>query len=262
MTTPLFPAHPNWILDADGSPRNPNADPMCTTCKGFGVVDNGGNYGGTYLGDCPTCVLPSLKAQPSMNTPARRGAISIGLVITLSVIGLLVLGAIIVFGMYVSASNSETSLRNQFVAQQRNLHNQLDLVTKKITQTAQVSAAEVQALKDIIVGNAQARAGQGGGSLATAVTEAVPNVSIDTLKNLQNIIAGARDTYATQQALLLDIKRAHDDVRTRIPSGWFVGSRPELEAIIVTSSKVEEAFRTGVDDDTQVFPTQKPVEAK
>ncbi len=188
-----------------------------------------------------------------MNSPLRRGALSLGLISTLVITALIGLGALIVFAMYVSASNREVTLRNQFNAQQKNLHNQLDLVTKKITQTAQVSTAEVKALKDIIVGNSQARAGQGGGSLATMVTEAVPHVSIDTLKNLQNIIAGARDTYATQQALLLDIKRAHDDVRTRIPSGWFVGSRPELEAVIVTSTKVEEAFKSGVDDDTQVF---------
>ncbi len=188
-----------------------------------------------------------------MNSPSRLGALSFGAIVALTITGLLVLGAFILFSLYVNASNQENALRNQFNAQQKNLHNQLDLVTKKITQTAQVSQAEVKALKDIIVGNAQARAGQGGGSLATMVTEAVPNVSVDTMKNLQNIIAGARDSYATQQALLLDIKRAHDNVRTQIPSSWFVGSRGELEATIVTSTKVEEAFRTGVDDDTQVF---------
>lgn len=184
-----------------------------------------------------------------MSNYHRHAAVNIPLIATAAVIALM---GIIVLVLYVSASNRENALRNQFNAQQRNLHNQLDLMSKKISQTAQVSQAEVAALKDIIVGNAQAR-GKNGGSLATLVHEAVPNVDIKTLQNLQNLIAGARDSYATQQTALLDIKREHDNVRTMMPSSLFVGGRPELMAVIVTSTAVEQAFDTCKDDNTSVF---------
>jgi hypothetical protein len=171
----------------------------------------------------------------------------------------LVLLVIIVLGMYVSYNNKEVALRNQATAVQRDLHSQLDLVTKKISQTAQVTKLQMDSIKEIIIGNSQAR-GKSNGSLATLVHEAVPDIAPTTpaFTNLQNIIAGARDSYASKQTLLLDIKREHDNIIDKIPSGWFVGGRPKLEVQIVTSSRVEEAFRTGVDDDDSVFKSDKP----
>lgn len=167
--------------------------------------------------------------------------------------------AIILLTMYVSYNNKEVALRNQAVAVQRDLHNYLDLTTKKISQTAQVTKLQMDSIKEIIIGNSQAR-GKSNGSLATLVHEAVPDIAPTTpaFTNLQNIIAGARDTYASKQTLLLGVKEAHDNLIDKIPSGWFVGGRPKLEVQIVTSSRVEEAFRTGVDDDDAVFKSDKP----
>jgi hypothetical protein len=171
----------------------------------------------------------------------------------------LVLIGVIVLGMYVSYNNKEVALRNQAIAVQKDLHNQLDLTTKKISQTAQVTKLQMDSIKDIIIGNSQAR-GKSNGSLATLVHEAVPDIAPTTpaFTNLQNIIAGARDSYATKQTLLLDVKREHDNLLDKVPSGWFVGGRPRIEVQIVTSSRVEESFRSGVDDDDSVFKSDKP----
>jgi hypothetical protein len=46
-----------WILDWDGYWKNPNANPNCQTCHGYGVVDTGCNYG-CILDNCPTCCGP------------------------------------------------------------------------------------------------------------------------------------------------------------------------------------------------------------
>jgi len=176
--------------------------------------------------------------------------ISIAAIVSILGIGL------IIFCMYISASNHEVMLRNQFNAVQKDLHNQLDLTNKKISQTAQVTQAQMESLKDIIVGNAQARAQQGKGSLAAMVTEAVPNVDTSTYKTLMNLVAGARDTYAAAQTRLLDIKREHDNARLLFPGSFFLSGRPELEVHIVTSSRTEDAFISGKDDDTSVFPAK------
>lgn len=165
---------------------------------------------------------------------------------------------ITLFVMYSSYSNQEVELRNQITAVQRDLHNELDATTKKISQTAQVTAAQMSTFKDIIVGNSRERGGSKG-SLATMVHESAPDLAPTTASftNLQNIISGARDHYAQQQKLLLGLKEEHDNVRLKIPSSFFVGGRPEIIVVIVTSSRAEESFRTGVDDDDSVFKGPK-----
>ena len=37
------------------------------------------------------------------------------------------------------------------------------------------------------------------------------------------------------------------------PGSMFVGNRPEIEIAIVTSTKTEETFKTGKEDDVEVF---------
>ncbi len=166
-------------------------------------------------------------------------------IVSLALSGLLA----VVFGVgYITCSNYEIRLRNAINAKQRDNQSELDNVQKKIAQTVQVTDLQMTALKDIIVGNAEARKG-GSGSLATMVTEAVPNVDVSVYKQLQNIIAGSRDAFTMRQKELLDLKREHDNARTVAPSSWFVGGRPEIEVTIVTSGRVKENFRTGEDND-------------
>ena len=49
------------------------------------------------------------------------------------------------------------------------------------------------------------------------------------------------------------MKREHDNQSTTFPGSFIVGGRPEIEVTIVTSTRAEENFRTGKDDDTTVF---------
>lgn len=156
--------------------------------------------------------------------------------------------ALIIGLMYVSYSNQEHRLRNQITAKQRDNQSELDNVQKKIAQTVQVSDIQMQALKDIIIGNAEARSTDGG-SLATFVTEAVPNLDTTTFNNLQNIIVGSRDAFTMRQKELLDLKREHDNLIDVLPSSIFVGGRGKIDVVIVTSGRVKENFRTGEDND-------------
>lgn len=159
-----------------------------------------------------------------------------------------VVAVIICALMFVSYSNQERRMRNQITAKQRDNESELDNVQKKIKQTVQVTDIQVAALKDIIVGNAQARKG-GSGSLATFVTEAVPNLDTTTFNNLQNIIAGSRDSFTMRQKELLDIKRAHDNLIDTWPSSMIVGSRGKIDVVVVTSSRAKENFDSGQDND-------------
>jgi hypothetical protein len=164
-------------------------------------------------------------------------------------------------GVYVvSTLNHENGLRTAIVAKQKDNQSELDNCVKKIGQSAQVTDAQKNALIDIFKGYAQARsAGKEGGSLANWIHEAVPNVDTSTFNNLQNLIAASRDRWTMQQKELLDLNREHDNVITMIPSGLVCSlfGRKKIDVTIVTSTRTEKAFATGLDDDTAVFPEKK-----
>lgn len=167
--------------------------------------------------------------------------------------GFFIIGGIALWG--VSISNSEVHLRNLITAKQRDNQSELDNMQKKITQSSQIAPAQMQALKDVIVGYASARTGEGAkGGFINAVHEAIPNVDQKTYLNLQNIITGSRDAFTQRQREILDLKRAHDDVRTTFPGNLICGARPEIQVQIVTSTRATESFVSGKDDDTTVFP--------
>lgn len=173
------------------------------------------------------------------------------------------LGFIAVFGivfltMWASYTNGEARLRNAVGAKQRDNQNQLDNTIKVISQNAQVTDAQKEAFKDIIVGNAQARA-QHGGTLATMVQEAVPNLDTtsQTYRQLMNIITAARNSWTEKQTEILDLQREDDNYFDTFPSSFFVhtlAGRVKMDRVtIVTSTRTGNAFQTGVDDDTNVF---------
>lgn len=183
----------------------------------------------------------------------------------LSVLGVLGFAVIIVVVTVLSTANRETDLSTAIHAKQRDNQNEMDKMWKTISQVAQVTDAQKNALMEIFTGYAQARAdgkAGGGGSLATWIHEAVPNVDTSTFNNLQNIITAQRDGFAERQKELLDLNREHERLLQRIPSGWILSmmGRKSIEVTIVTSTRTEEAFKTGKDDDVNVFGS-KPAQS-
>ncbi len=170
--------------------------------------------------------------------------------------GVLVLVGLIAGIAVVSTLNQETTLSTSIKAKQRDNASEMDAMWKTIDQTAQVTQAQKNALVEIFSGYAQARTGTGGGgSLANWIKESVPNVDTSTFNNLQNIITGKRDGFVMRQKELLDLSREHNRLLQSIPSGWICGlfGRQPIEVTIVTSTRTEEAFKTGKDDDTTLF---------
>lgn len=166
--------------------------------------------------------------------------------VILGCIAALVIG---VFFWRMSVSNQEIRLRRLIEAKQRDNLNTLDNMQKKIAQAAQIPPAAMEAIKNIVVGYADARKG-GTGSLATMLTEAVPqNVDQSTFKELMNIVTSSRDSYTRNQTELLDMAREHKTLITTEPYSWVVGGRPEIVVKIVTSTKAQDAMESGVDDD-------------
>lgn len=170
-------------------------------------------------------------------------------VVILAVLGLL---GLIVAGTVVSTLNQDNTLRTAIQAKQRDNANEMDGMWKTIDQVAQTSKAQKDALVEIFSGYAQARRqpGDAGGSLANWVQEAVPNANLDTFRNLQNIITGKRDGFVMRQKEILDLSREHNRLLGSIPAGWICSlfGRGAIEVTLVTSTRTEEAFKSGKDD--------------
>ncbi len=133
---------------------------------------------------------------------------------------------------------------------------------KTIAQTAQVTDAQKNALKEIFVAHAQARAVESKNLLMAWIKESIPNVDTSTFNKLMAIIVGARDRFTMRQKELIDLKREHDILLDKFPSSMILSmlGRQKIEITVVTSTRTEDAFKTGKDDDVDVFQKPKPAE--
>jgi hypothetical protein len=175
-------------------------------------------------------------------------------------IGIGLVGAVVLLIMGMSLYNSEITLRNTITAKQTDNKNQMDAMWKNISQVAQVTEEQKKALIEIFSGYAQARSGDNkGGSLANWIHEAVPNVDTSTFNNLQNIIVAQRDGFKFRQTELLDLGREHDNLIMKFPGNVFGGffGWKHIDLVIVTSTRTEDSFKSGKDDNVDLFPSDK-----
>ena len=177
-----------------------------------------------------------------------------GWIIPTAVGGGILLLVIIVASMGVGYSNSEIDLRTAIEAKTKDNESEFDNMFKKISQVAQVSEKQKQAIVDLVAGHAKARGGiKGGGSFVNALHESIPNQTMGQYKQLSTIIIASRDRWTMRQKELIDLSRAHERLRKRFPSSLFVGGRGTIAITVVTSTRAKEAMTTGVDDDISVF---------
>jgi hypothetical protein len=168
-----------------------------------------------------------------------------------------VIGSSFTLGGYtINTLNQEAVLANQIKTKQLNNTNVYDNMWKKISQTAQVTQKDRDSLKDIFNSYAQARSGNGDGQAVMKwIKEAVPNVDTTTMLNLQNTITSARNEFARNQTELLDLANEHNTMFDVFPSNIVLSmfNRHKIDAKLVTSTRTDNAFSTGKDDDTDVF---------
>jgi len=177
------------------------------------------------------------------------------LMIVLGVFTLGIVFVVVIATVVAAFYNKEVGLRTTIEQKQVDNKSEFDNMWKKIAQVAQVTDAQKNALKEIFVAHAEARGGVGNGGIMKWLQESVPHVDTSTFNNLQNIITGSRDSFTMRQKELLDLKREHDKLLRSFPSNIILGmfGRQPIDVTIVTSTKTDESFKTGKDDDVNVF---------
>lgn len=168
--------------------------------------------------------------------------------------GLVLVLLFMVFSMYMGYSNQEVALRQQTKAQQKNLEVVFDNTWKIIQQVAQVSDQYRDAFMKIYPKLMEGRYGaRGKGTLLSFITESNPNFDTSLYQKVANAIEGQRNNFTNEQSRLIDLKREHDTLRQTQPASWFIGNRPEILIVVVTSEKTDTAFKSGKDNDIEVF---------
>jgi len=182
-----------------------------------------------------------------MQLPKKTMTI-VAVLLVVVIVGLLVVSYV------ASTNNEEVRLRNTILAKQCDSVNEYDALWKKVAQAVQVTDAHRKALLEVLGAYVEARGAGSGGAVVKWIHEAAPNVDPDTFRNLQNIITGSRDTFAMRQRELLSLKAQHDTLLDSFPSGSILAmlGREKIEVTIVTSTKAEETFTKGVDDDVDL----------
>lgn len=165
----------------------------------------------------------------------------------------IVIFAVIVFAQYISITNTEIRLRNQFDAEQQKIEMVYDNMWKTIKQTAEVSDKYQESFKEIYVQIMDKRYDKNDGTLMNWIKEANPNFDIRLYDKLATTIEVERRRFLNAQIKAVDIQRIHNNMLDVIPSKWFLSCCPRLEYVVISSTQSKQVMETRLDDETDVF---------
>lgn len=155
--------------------------------------------------------------------------------------------------MYYSYSNKYITVRNLYDAQVSDDKIVFDEVWKVVKQQAQVSDQYAESFKSIYVGMMDARYSKDENATFKWIKEQNPQFSQDMYMKLMNTIEAQRSKFTTVQRKLISYHMELKNMVQLFPGSLFIGSREVPELKLVTSTKTEETFQTGKDDDVDMF---------
>jgi hypothetical protein len=172
-------------------------------------------------------------------------------IVAIAVAGMIAVAGLILVVSGISTYNTQSSLKNTYEMKVEANKTDFDNMFKKIQQTAQVSEAQKDAFKEIYTSYASARTSEGQGKVMAWIREAAPKVDLKIYTQVLNIVVGSRDSWTSRQKELVDVAREYNQNLVTFPKNIFLGffGFKKIEPQIVTSTRTENAFKTGRDDD-------------
>lgn len=169
----------------------------------------------------------------------------------LGLLVVVILFVVCVFGQGVNVYNTSVDYTTKIEAKQKANEADFDAMWKKIAQAANVADKYKDGLKDVLTAYTSGRKKESDQLLMDWTKEAIPAFDSSLYKQINNIIVGSRDDFANSQKVLIDIQRQYNNFIRRFPNNIYCSilNIKEVEIKVVTSSKTEEAFSTGKEDD-------------
>lgn len=176
-------------------------------------------------------------------------------IVIVSAVSLLLIGLLSVVWV-VGTYNGAATLRNSYEMKVKDNSSEFDNMWKKISQSTQIADSKKDAFKEIFTSYAQARTPQGAGRVMLWVKENAPKLNLEIFDNAQNIIVASRDGWTMRQKELVGIAEEYNRRLVTFPSNIMLGmfGFQKIDPKVVTSTRTEEAFSTGKDDDVTIKP--------
>ena len=174
-----------------------------------------------------------------------------------TLIGILVLVILFGFGIFskgVGLYNQEINLKKKIEAKQDENKAIFDNTWKKIKQATNVTDKYKEGFAEVLKAYTSGREVESEQLLVNWTKEAVPNFDSSLYKQLMNIIVSSRDDFTLNQKQLIDLNREHDVLLETFPNNLFyhfLGAK-KINITVVTSTKSEEAFETGKEDNIEL----------
>ena len=180
----------------------------------------------------------------------KEEVMSLGLKITLGVLGFIIAVLIIGCGAVLGINNRCVRQEAGIKAQYKQNQNNYDNYFKKLKEVTQVPEMYVADLKKVWAGVMKGRYGKDG-SRATWqwLKEHNPKIDSSMYKKIQTIIESGRSDFEHNQKMLLDRKRLYEDTYLLIFPNSIIASMlgfPKMDLAsmdIVTSDETEKLFK-------------------
>jgi hypothetical protein len=184
------------------------------------------------------------------------------LTIIVSSLAIITLAAIS-FGMYFSIQNTKIDLTENVKAQQQTCEAHFDKMHKQIAQVAQVAEQNMsrskEAFKEIYTGLIEGRYSSDSDMFMKWVQESNPqfdlNATSKLYEKLANTIKAGRDEYFMEQKKLISYKQEHDKFVQKWPNRVFLSSldTQPIDIVVITSDFTEDVYKTGKENDINLF---------
>ena len=167
---------------------------------------------------------------------------------------LAIVAVLVMAGTALSWYKTENTQRLLVTGQQQKNEVVFDNVWKTVAQLTQVTDEYKNSFKDIYTGIMDGRYGKGDGSLMKWVQESNPNFDPALYTKLMNVIEGSNAEFTENQKMLIDLGREHDLILTTPPASFFYSllGKEHIKINLVTSTKTENAFKTGKNDNINI----------
>jgi hypothetical protein len=166
--------------------------------------------------------------------------------------GVVILLLFIYMGMSISYNNHANQL--EVASTQKIKANKVDYdaMWKTVSEQMGVTDKYKDAFKEIYIEMMEGRYSHDNGKLMMWIQERNPNFDASMYKTIMNTIESKRTDFATRQKELIAIEEEYNRMLVTFPGSWFVGDRKPMDNTVITSTKTERVFETGLDDEPMI----------
>ncbi|MFA6588230.1 MAG: hypothetical protein WCT08_04115 [Patescibacteria group bacterium] len=150
--------------------------------------------------------------------------------------------------------NAQIRSKNLVEQKQEACKAHFDLMWKAISQVAKIPEAAKAAFTDMYKPLIDGRySADSNGVLMKWIQENNPTFDWSLYKQVQSTVVAERTAFFKDQEMLLDMNKEYKNLIQTIPGRWFLNPSDTLEITIITSGKTKDAYKTGEENDVNLF---------